>query len=86
MFKMPARSLLSDTPQRDPDTGKIIYVLSREDIVAYAQTINPAITPYFCAATGELARSIFEVIRTSVHDWCKHRIRHSWCRTRAWQK
>ena len=86
MFKLPLRSLLSDTPEVDPETGRFTYILSREDVVAYAQTIDPAITPYFCAATGELACSIFEVIRTSVHDWCKHRIKHYWCRTRAWQK
>lgn len=86
MFRFPAKSLLSETPQRDPHTGKINYVLSREDVVAYAQSINPAISPYFCAATGELASSIWDVIRTSVSDLCKHRFVHSWCRTRTWQK
>ena len=86
MFKMPTHSLLCGTPERDPATGKINYVLSREDVVAYAQSINPAISPYFCAATGELASSIWDVIRTSVSDLCKHRFVHSWCRTRSWQK
>lgn len=86
MFRFPAKSLLSETPQRDPHTGKINYVLSREDVVAYAQSINPAISPYFCAATGELARSIWHVIRISVRDYCKRHIVHSWCRTRTWQK
>ena len=86
MFKMPARSLLSDTPKIDPATGRCAYVLSREDIVAYAQSINPAISPYFCAATGELASSLWDVIRTSVQDFCRHGFIHSWCRTRAWQK
>jgi len=86
MFKMPAKSLLSDTLKIDPATGKHTYVLSREDVVAYARTINPRLYPYFCAATGELSDSLWAVIRTSVQDFCQHGFVHSWCRTRSWQK
>lgn len=86
MFKLPARSLLCGTPERDPATGKINYVLSEEDLEAYAFCIDAKRHPYFCAATGVLARSIWHVIRISVQDYCKRHIVHSWCRTCAWQK
>ena len=86
MFKMPTHSLLCGTPERDPVTGKINYVLSEEDLAAYAFCIDAKRHPYFCAATGELARSIWHVIRTSVQDFCQHGFVHSWCRTRSWQK
>ncbi|MGN0992164.1 MAG: hypothetical protein ACI4O4_11975 [Candidatus Ventricola sp.] len=85
MFKLPDCSVLSGTPQVDPATGKLTYVLSRNDLASYASSIDPAITPYFCAATGELACSIWDVIRISVRDYREYRIIHSWCRTRAWQ-
>lgn len=56
--------------------------MTQDDIREYASGINPAEFPYFCAITGELAPSLFYVIRTTIADMFCHRfpyhIKHHW--------
>lgn len=60
--------------------------LSNPEMRSYAGSIDAKLYPYFCAETGEIAGNLWYVIRTTVSDWRRCRIRHDWQRTRNWQK
>ena len=60
--------------------------INPSQIAAYASYLDPAITPYFCAITGELASGIIDAIRISICDYLRLRFVHHWCRTRTWQE
>ena len=52
--------------------------LSNLEMRSYAGSIDAKLYPYFCAETGELAGNLWYVIRTTVSDWRRCRIRHDW--------
>ena len=59
--------------------------LSKAEIRSYAESMDAAQYPYFCAATGELGESLSYVIRTTIRDFIKCGILHSWKKTSVWQ-
>lgn len=66
---------------------KIIRAIPLSDaaIRSYAESIDAAQFPYFCAATGELAESLSYVIRTTIRDFIKCGVLHCWKKTSLWQ-
>lgn len=60
--------------------------LSNTEMRSYTGSIDAKLYPYICAETGELAGNLWYVIRTTVGDWRRCRIRHAWQRTSSWQK
>lgn len=61
------------------------FVLSDADVLSYAHGLDAHQFPYFCAATGELAKSLRYVIYASFLDLFRCGILHCWKRTRSWQ-
>lgn len=68
-----------------PITGEVLPILTPEEIAEYASGIDHMRFPFFCSLTGELSTSLFEVIRTTFHDYVRYRFVHHWHYTRNWQ-
>ena len=60
--------------------------LNTEAIRTYAHAIDAKRFPYFCAETGEVQKSVWQVIRVSIADLRHYGLFHRWQRTRKWQK
>ena len=59
--------------------------MTRAIMADYVAGINSAEFPYACAVTGELSKSLWLTIRTTVVDLCKHRIVHRWVNVKRLQ-
>ncbi len=59
--------------------------MTDEEIRNYAAGIDPKEFPFFCVTTGELADSLWYVIRETLRNLFRHGFISRWKVTRCWQ-
>ena len=60
--------------------------MNRAEMTDYVSGLNPAEFPYACAVTGELTRSLWQAIHTTIVDLFKYRIIHHWMNVKNLQE
>lgn len=63
----------------------IVPKYPKSSTISYAGGIDCYRFPYFCAGSGEMVESLWELIRVSVRDLFLHGVLHRWKRSRFWQ-